>query len=162
MWRDILIIIALIFSILTYFHLTPKRISDYYNKVKGATGKRRPAQVVILALAVISTVFIAIEITNRFAELQWSTILFVIAAQIAIWFIAINSIWEFSNRKSAVMRLLIVSSFVLLFLAGIFSTDIPVWRKIVIPIVGFGGGYAIRWLEVLIRKKLKTRHISRE
>lgn len=160
MWRDILITVALIFSILTYFRLTPRRLSGYFNTAKSATTRKLYPQRIIQGLLVISTIVIAIEIIIKYDELQLSTIFLVTASHIIFLYIMTFYTLSLSSRGTRIIRIVAVAVFLLFLVAGISLADIPIWRKIVMPISGFVGGFAVRRLIDYMTDRIKSRQTT--
>ena len=157
MWRDIILIIALILGILSYFHLTPRRIARYFGVVKDKISIRHPAQITYLLVAIALSIFSIFTLIYRYEDWQteiWAYVLFYIIINDVLWLITLRNVWELSDRGNKILRIVTASIFLPSFVAYNTLVDTSLWVKIS-PIIGFGIGYVIPMITPYVKKKFK-------
>lgn len=162
MWRDILIIAAFVLAGLTYFRLTPRRLSTYAKTAKAGIVKRNRFQKANLFLMIALTLmYISLAIwrhgTIELANFLLSAVIFFIA-----WHTILSVAWGLSERGEKILDIVKYSIFFPLFVATLILIDMHLWQKIVYPLAGFGVGFGVRRLVNYVGAKLKRRRSSKE
>jgi len=162
MWRDILIIVAFVLAGLTYFGLTPRRVSSYAKTVKVEVTKRRLYQKVFLFLMIAPTLVYISMVIWRFENFILANILISIAILTWAWCTILSDVWGLSERGEKVVDVIVYSVMLPLLVAGTILSDMPLWQKVAYPIGGACAGYGIAALQSYIRRKSESRRYSQE
>ena len=162
MWRDILLIICFVLAGLTYFGLTPRRLSTYAKTAKGEIAKKSRFQKAALFLMIVPTLLYIFLIIWRLETIGLSTLLLITALLIYLWWKTLIDVWKLSERGEKVANVVILSVFFPLGVAGIILNDMLLWQKLAYPLGGFGVGFGLRRLADYVDAKLKSRRSSKE
>jgi hypothetical protein len=166
MWRDILIILAFVFAGLTYFGITPGRLSEYAKTARTEVTKRTPLQRGRLIFAIaLSLAFIYMS-TGGLVESSLAWYLRLTAAIGMLWTVTIMDFWELREKKGEKVftRVLIVTSsiFVPLFIVGYALSDMPLLEKVAYPAAAIGVGCISGVVRAYIRRKREDKRFSKE
>jgi len=154
MWRDIILIIALILGILTYFRLTPRRIASYSGILMRKIGVRHPARITYLLSAIVLSISSIFALIYRYEDWQseiWSYVLFFIIINDVLWLIIVRDVWKLSYTADKILRIVSASIFLPSFVVYNILVDTPLWVKIS-PIIGFCIGMLTRYLHDKFKK----------
>lgn len=157
MWRDILLVVCLILGVLTYFRLTPQRISRHFRSVS----KNRRYQIISLLMVILMGIGTAHLWAYRYDEWQaqaWSNILLLISLNVIFWHVTLRTFWGLSGRAEKIVSRVLYSLFLTSFIASVVMADMPIWKKICFPTIGFGVGYGLAVLESYVTKRIKARN----
>jgi cation transport ATPase len=159
MWRDILLILGFALATLTYFGITPRKISGYTKVTSTEIGKRSVYQRIWLLVQIILTIayiVVGVFIFTRplLLELRLAFIIMLAFVIVASWVFMLTDVWKLSEKwKRAMDRIMLYGGIfttltlwtITMFLGG------PVWKKVVYPIVGIGIGFGLgRLLSYLV------------
>lgn len=159
MWKDILIIAAFVLAGLTYFELTPRRISEYAKTAKVEIAKRRLYQKVLLFILIALTLFYIFIVIWRLETIELSSILLGIAIYTFSWCITLSNVWKLSERGEKAVNVVTYSVFLPSLVASIILSDMLLWQKLVYPLGGACIGVGIGVLRNYRRKKHEGRHL---
>lgn len=158
MWRDILLIVALLIALLSYFQITPSRLLQYIKSTRIKITKRLP-EIFYLTIATINTLFSIFVLIYNYEKWQaeiWSYILLFTITNNVLWYIALKDLQRFSGN-----RMLYIISASVLFLSLIafqILSDNPIWAKLVYIfsfLIAFGIGFGLRVLVLHIKGRSK-------
>jgi len=160
MWRDILIITAFVLAGLTYFGLTPRRLSEYAETAKGEIAKRSLYQKAAPFLMFAATLFYLFSVIWEFETFGWSNSLMLISILLCLW--GGIMVWQLSERKAKVVRVVAYSALLPVLVAGVILSDMLLWQKLVYPLGGAGIGFGLGRLTDYVDAKLKSRRSLEE
>jgi len=158
MWRDILIILCSVLTVLMFFGLTGPRLSGYAKTAGSDIAKKSPRQKRYLFVAIAVTplyIFFAIWEVDTIGLV---TSLIFIALVIFLWGGTLIRVWKLSERGEKIakgMQAVALAALLSLLIIGTILSDAPLWRKIVYPLVGAGGGYGMHILSKYMRKNVR-------
>jgi len=162
MWRDVLTILAFVFTAFYYFGLTPRRLSEYARTAQDEVTKRALHQRIVLLIYVLASLVIIIIAVYRFDHLALGGVLVGIAMLAVIWFYMLTHVWKLAEKGEKIVSIVGRSVVLSLFIAGIVLSDMSPWQKVAYPIGGGCVGYGIALLQSYIRRKLESRRSSKE
>lgn len=154
MWRDIILIIALILGVLTYLRLTPTRIAGYFGVVKDKISIRHPVQITYLLVAIALSISSIFTLIYRYEEWQteiWSYVLFYVIINDVLWLITLRNVCELSDTGNKILRIVTASIFLPSFVAYNILVDTPLLVKIS-PIIGAAIGWLVGYIQGRIKK----------
>ncbi len=160
MWKDILIIAAFLLAGLMYYDLTPRRLSEHAKTAKGEIAKislYRKAAVFIMVAAILFYLFSVIWEVETFG---WPNSLMLISILLCLWGGIV--VWQLSERKAKVVRVLAYSALLPVLVAGVILSDLLLWQKLVYSLGGAGIGFSLGRLTDYIDAKLKSGRPSEE
>jgi hypothetical protein len=160
MWRDILIIAAFVLAGLTYFGLTPRQLAKYAETANGGIAKRSLYQKAVLVLAGAATLFYLFSVIWEFETSGLSNFLMFISIHLCLW--GGIFVWQLSERKAKVVRVVAYSALLPLLVAGVILSDMLLWQKLVYPLSGAGIGFGLGLLTDYVDTKLKSRRSLEE
>ena len=160
MWRDILIIAAFVLAGLTYFGLTPRRLSEYTKTAKGEIAKRSLSQKAALFLMVAATLFYLFSVIWESETFGLSNFLMLTSIHLCLWGGIL--VWQLSERKAKVVRVVAYSALLPVLVAGVILSDMLLWQKLVYPLGGAGIGFGLGRLTDYVDAKLRSRRSSKE
>jgi len=160
MWREILIIAAFVLAGLMYFGLTPRRVSEYAETAKGEIAKRSLYQKAALFLMVAATLFYLFSVIWEVETFGWANSLMLISILFCLWGGII--VWQLSERKAKIVRVVAYSALLPLLVAGVILSDMLLWQKFVYPLGGAGIGFGLGRLTDYVDAKLKSRRSLEE
>jgi hypothetical protein len=160
MWRDILIITAFVLAGLTYFGLTPRQLAKYAETTKGEIAKRSLYQKVALFIMVAATLFYLFSVIWEVETFGWPNSLMLISILLCLWGGIV--VWQLSERKAKVVRVLAYSALLPVLVAGVILSDLLLWQKLVYSLGGAGIGFGLGRLTDYIDAKLKSRRSVEE
>jgi len=160
MWRDILIIAAFVLAGLTYFGLTPRRLSKYAETANGGIAKRSLSQKTTLFLMFAATLFFLFSVIWEVETFGWPNSLMLISILLCLWGGIV--VWQLSERKAKVVRVLAYSALLPVLVAGVILSDLLLWQKLVYSLGGAGIGFSLGRLTDYIDAKLKSRRSLEE
>lgn len=141
MWRHILIILGTVLTVLMFFGLTGRQLSEY---AKGAITKRSRIQIAFLISVIAITPAYIFVVVWRFEILGLAGALAIIALILLLWGYALIDVWKLklsqrgekvANLVRAVITLAMLS---LLITDSMLSDTGPLWQKLAPPLGGFG------------------------
>jgi len=166
MWRDILLIAAFVLAGLTYFGLTPKRLSRYAKTARGKLTKRTPLQKGRLIFAIALSLAYIYMLVGGFVEFSLTWSLRFTAAFGVLWTITIVDFWGLGEKwgEKVFMKVLIVTNlvFVPLFIAGYALSDMTLLEKVAYPVATIGVGCVSGIVRAYIEIKREARRSSKE
>jgi hypothetical protein len=162
MWRDILIIVGFVLAGLTYFGLTPRRLSEYAKTAKGEVIKRSFGQKVYLSLMVAFTVFYIFLIIWNFGIFKLTDFLLGIAIFTAAWCSILEDVWKISKSGEKAVTIVGYSVVLPLLVATVILSDMLLWQKLAYSLGGVCLGVVIGILRKYKRKKWEDRCLSEE
>jgi len=158
MWRDILIILAFVFAGLTYFGLTPGRLSRYTRTARTELTKRTPLQKGRLIFAIALSLVYIYMLAGGLIEfsLEWSLRLTS----------AFGVLWRLKEKRGekVFIKVIIVATlvFVPLFIASYALGDMPLLKKIAYPAATIGIGCVSGMVRAYIERKRESRQPCKE
>jgi hypothetical protein len=156
MWRDILIILAFAFAALTYFGVTPRRISSYAKTAKVKVAQRGLLERISLLCVIVISLYTIFLIISKFEETHIVFILSTGIFLILLWGTFLTDVWKLSEKAEKILYIVVTSLISPLGIAMVVLMDMPFWQRIVLPIIGLSIGAGIALLRVyLIRKSKK-------
>ena len=159
MWRDILIILAVILAAFQYFDLTPKRISGYAGTAKTEVTKRKLYQQVWLLFMVVATLVIIYVIIYGFEVSLIDDFLVLLAFTLLAWGTFLTYVWKLTQKTTRVVILVLSPMILALLIAASALSEMPLWQKIVFPLGGICFGYVIRLLsDYLVKRREASRY----
>ena len=69
-------------------------------------------------------------------------------------------VWQLSERKAKIVRVVAYSALLPLLVAGVILSDVLLWQKLVYPLGGAGIGFGLGRLTDYVDAKLKSRRVS--
>jgi 4-amino-4-deoxy-L-arabinose transferase-like glycosyltransferase len=165
MWRDILIILAFVFSVFSVFHyfgLTPGRISGYAKTAKAEVTKRTLFQRVLLILAIVASLAVIYMFAGRFAEYPLAFALRAMAAVGALWTITIAVFWGLREKWGETAFIVANLVFVSLFIVGYAFSDMTLLEKVTYPTATFGVAFGIAAVKAYIERRRADRRSYKE
>jgi hypothetical protein len=164
MWRDTLIILAFVLATLTYFGITPRRISSYARRTKVEITKRglfqRAYLLFVIVVSIVLSISIIFAIIVRPEGMRIDVLLNSILILILLWGVFLRDIWKISERGSRILYLAILSLISPLAIAAVVLVDIPLWEKIFYPILGVCIGVCVALTRHHINRKTKRKQSS--
>jgi len=161
MWRDILIILASVLAVVSYFSLPARRRSGFARTTKTEAARNARYERILLLIGVLASLAFISVVVYTFAELSLAVVLIALIVVGLMWYIILTEVWQLTQKGRLIADSLAWFVVLPLFIAGIVLSDIPLWQKVSYPV---GGGLIGHGISVLIRyidKKLETRRSSR-
>jgi hypothetical protein len=165
MWRDILIILAFVFSVFSvvhYFGLTPGRISGYARTAEAEVTKRTTFQRVLLILAIVGSVAAIYMFAGGFGEYPLAFALRVVAAVGALWTVTIAAFWGLREKRGITALIAGSLVFISLFIVGYALSDMTLSEKVIYPTATFGVAFGAAAVRICIERKRADRRSSKE
>lgn len=162
MWRDILIILAFMLALLTYFRLTPERLFRYARTARTEATKMTRLQKGRLIFVIALTVTFIFMIASGLVEFSLAIVLRIIAAVGSLWFYTLTEFFGLREKWGDKVFLATGLSFIALFIAGYALSDLTLLEKIVYPAATFGVACISVVVRAYIVRKREERRSSRE
>ena len=166
MWRDILIILAFVFSAFCYFGLTPRRLSGYAKTARTELTKRTPVQKGRLIFAIALSLVYIYMFAGGFVEFSLAWSLRLTAAVGVLWTVTIVDFWGLREKRGerVFIKVIIVTNliFVPIFIAGFALSDLPLLQKVAYPVATIVVGCVSGIVRAYIERKREHRCPSKE
>jgi hypothetical protein len=160
MWRDILIVLGFVFAGLTYFGLTPRRLSAHAGTAKAEMTHRSRRQKAYLYLMIALTLVYAFFAVWKFEVFRTADLLLGIAVFTAGWCCVLEDVWKLSKRGEKVVDIVIYSVIVPLLIAAVILSDLALWQKLAYPLGGVCLGIIVGVLGTRRTKRWEDTHLS--
>jgi undecaprenyl pyrophosphate phosphatase UppP len=161
MWRDILIMLASVLAVVSYFSLPARRRAEFAQTIGIEETKRARYKNILLVIGVLASMAFMSVVVYTLAELSLAVVLIAIVVVGLMWYIILTEVWKLTQKRRSIANSLAWFVVLPLFIAGIVLSDISVWQKVAYPV---GAGLVGHGISVLIRyidRKLETRLLSR-
>jgi len=160
MWRDILLVVGFVLTLIMFFDLIYRRLSRYTRPVRTEATRVAPSQrwklsfAITLSIAYIPMIAAYIFIVaGGFVEFSLAMALRLIAGAGAIWFYTIAEILGLREKWGGKAILVAGLSFIALFIAGYALSDMTVLEKIAYPAATIGIACVVVAVKLHISRK---------
>ena len=160
MWGDILIIAGFLLAGLTYFSLTPRRLSEHAKTAKGELAKRslyQKASLFLMGAANLFFLFSVIWESETYRLSNYSTFM-----SIQLRLLSDIMVQQLSESKAKVVRVIVYVALLPLLVAGVIFSDMLLWQKLAYPLGGVGIGFGLGRLTDYMDANLKSRRSLEE
>jgi hypothetical protein len=154
MWSDLLIITAFLLAGLTYFSLTPRRLSEYAKTAKDGIAGRSLYQRTTLFLMGAATLFFLFSVIWESETSGLSASLAFLSVQLRL--LGGIMVQQLSERKAKVLRIVLYSAMLPLLVAAVIFGDMLLWQKLAYALGGAGIGFGLGHLTDYIDAKPKS------
>ena len=161
MWRDILIMLASVLAVVSYFSLPARRRAGFAKTTGTEESKRARYKNILLLIGVLASMAFMSVVVYTLAELSLAVVLIAIVVVGLMWHIILTEVWKLTQKRRLVANSLAWFVVLPLFIAGIVLSDIAAWQKVTYPVGGALVGHGISVLIRYIDKKLETRRSLR-
>jgi len=161
MWRDILIMLASVLAVVSYFSLPARRRAGFAKTTGTEESKRARYKNILLLIGVLASLAFMSVVVFTLAELSLAVVFIAIVVVGLMWYIILTEVWKLTQKRRLIANSLAWFVVLPLFIAGIVLSDISVWQKIAYPVGGALVGHGISVLIRYIDKKLETRRSLR-
>jgi amino acid permease len=161
MWRDILIILAAVLAVVSYFSLPARRRAGFAKTTGIEESKRARYKNILLVIGVLASLAFMSVIVYTLAERSLAVVLIAIVVVGLMWYIIVTEVWKLTQKRRSIANSLAWFVALPLFIAGIVLSDISVWQKVAYPVGGALLGHGISVLIRYIDRKLETRRSLR-
>jgi hypothetical protein len=155
-----------VFAGLTYFGLTPRRLSKYAGTAKGEINKRTPWQRGRLIYAIALSLAYIYMIAGGLIEFTLAWSLRFTAAFGMLWTITIVDFWGLREKKGEKVFMKVITEtilvFVLIFIASYALSDMTLLEKVAYPAATIGVGCVSGIVRIYIERKREDRCSSKE
>jgi len=161
MWRDVLVVVAVVLTVLSYFGLTPRRLTKYADAAKAGLPKRFLPERFLLYFFMALSIVCVFLLVYYFDGMSPSTRLLVLGTFIALWYLPFRILWGLSRIAITLACLGIA----LLVTAAMVYEETTLGDRIVALVVSagaIGAGFGLERLVHYVSKKLGSRHHSEE
>ena len=148
MWKDVVFIIGTLFTVLTYFGVTHRRLRGYVRTAEVKFTKQSRYQKTCLVVAIVVSGCTVYALLHNFRKLPIELVLIWIVLLLLIWATFLIDVYQVSGKIEKAVYAVMFPVALPMYIVFVILIDMPWWKKVVYPLVIA----AFRWFgEIAIR-----------
>ena len=161
MLGDILVILACILAVVSYYSLPARRASGLARTGGTEVTSRAGYQRILLRIGVLASLAFMSAAVYIFAELSLAMVLIAIVVLALLWYIIVREVWKLTEKRRLIADAVAWLVLLPLFIAGIVLSDLSLWQKLAYPLGAVCVGHGIFPLTRYIDRRLESRRSSK-